>query len=136
MTAKKYLQKIKLYDSRINTKLEELQHLKEMVLKVTPTLKGDVVSSSGSQDKLGDAVAKIVDLEDEINKEIDRYVDAKEEVGSILDNLDDPDQLQVLHKRYVQYKTWEQIACEMNLSYRWVCVIHGKALQHLDNFLK
>lgn len=133
---KKYLQQIRLYDSRISTKLEELQHLKEMVLRITPTLKDDVGSGRGAQDKLGDAVAKIVDLEAEINRDIERYVNAKHEVGTTLEKLTDPDQLKVLHMRYVQYKTWEQIAYEMGFSYRWVCTIHGRALQEIEKILK
>lgn len=134
--SKKYLQQIRLYDSHINTKLEDLHCLKEMVTKITPTLKDDVVSGGGSQDKLGDAIAKIVDLEAEIDRDIDRYVAAKQEISATLDKLTDPDQLQVLHKRYVQYMTWEQIACEMNMSYRNVCYIHGKGLQTVNQILK
>lgn len=134
--SKKYLQQIQLYDSHITIKLAELAHLKGMVTKITPTLKDDVVSGGGNQDKLADAVAKIVDLEAEINRDIDRYVDAKRKVSSTMEKLDDPDQLKVLHMRYVQYKTWEQIAYEMGFSYRWVCTLHGRALQQIDNFLK
>lgn len=134
--SKKYLQQIRLYDSHIDTKLEDLHHLKEMVTKITPTLKDDVVSCGCDQDKLGDAIAKIVDLEAEIDRDIDRYVAAKQEISATLDKLTDPDQLQVLHKRYVQYMTWEQIACEMNMSYRNVCYIHGKGLQTVNQILK
>lgn len=135
--AKKYLQQIRLYDSRISTKLEELQHTKEMVLRITPALKKDVVSGGGgTQDQLAEAVARIVDLEAEINHDIDRYVNAKQEISATLEKLSDPDQLQVLHKRYVQYMTWEQIACDMNMSYRNVCYIHGKGLQTVNQILK
>ena len=133
---KKYLQQIRLYDSHINTKLEDLHQLKEMVTKITPTLKDDVVSGGGNQDKLGDAIAKIVDLEEEVNRDIDSYVNAKQEISNTFEKISDPDQLQVLHKRYVQYKTWEQIACEMNMSYRNVCYIHGKGLQSVNQILK
>lgn len=136
MTAKKYLQQIRLCDSRINTKLEELQHLKEMVLKVTPTLKSDVVTGGGSQDKLAEAAVKIVDLEAEINQEIDKYIEAKQEFSATLEKLEDPIYLQVLHKRYIQYKTWEAIACELNMSYRWVCTLHGRALQEIEKILR
>lgn len=134
--SKKYLQQIRLYDSHISTKLEELQHLKEMVAKITPTLKDDVVSGGGSQDKLADAVAKIVDLEAEVDRDIDRYVDAKREVSGTLDRLTDPDQVKVLHMRYVQHKTWEQIACDMSMTYRNVCYIHGKGLQAVNEIMK
>lgn len=136
LDAKRYLQQIRLYDSRISAKLEELQHTKEMALRVTPTLKKDAASGTGTQDKLAEAVAKIVDLEATINEDISRYIAAKQEISAVIDKLSDPDQLQVLHMRYVQYKTWEQIACDMGFSYRWVCTIHGRALQQVENFLK
>lgn len=136
LDAKRYLQQIRLYDSRISAKLEELQHTKEMALRVTPTLKKDAASGTGTQDKLAEAVAKIVDLEATINEDISRYIAAKQEISAVIDKLSDPDQLQVLHMRYVQYKTWEQIACNMGFSYRWVCTIHGRALQQVENFLK
>lgn len=136
LDAKRYLQQIRLYDSRISAKLEELQHTKEMALRVTPTLKKDAASGTGTQDKLAEAVAKIVDLEAAINEDISRYIAARQEISAVIDKLSDPDQLQVLHMRYVQYKTWEQIACDMGFSYRWVCTIHGRALQQVENFLK
>lgn len=136
LDAKRYLQQIRLYDSRISAKLEELQHTKEMALRVTPTLKKDAASGTGTQDKLAEAVAKIVDLEATINEDISRYIAARQEISAVIDKLSDPDQLQVLHMRYVQYKTWEQIACDMGFSYRWVCTIHGRALQQVENFLK
>ena len=59
---KAYLQKIRLYDTHINNEVAEMSRLKDMVTNITPTLKDDVVSGSGSKDKLGDTVAKIVDL--------------------------------------------------------------------------
>ena len=133
---KRYLQQIKLYDSHINTKLEERDRLLEMATRITPTLKDVVVSGGGNHDKLADAAVKLADLEAEIDIDIDRYVNAKQEISSVLDEISDPDQLQVLHKRYVQYKTFEQIACDMNMTYRNVCYIHGKGLLAVSEILK
>lgn len=134
--AKRYLQQIRLYDSHINAKLEELSHLKAMVTKITPTLKQDVVSGSGNQDKLSAAVAKIVDLEAEIDREVDRYVDARNAVTGTIDKVTDARLHKVLSKRYVEFKTWEQIACDMGKSYQWVCKLHGTALQVVEKILK
>lgn len=133
---KRYLQQIRLFDSHINAKLEELNHLKEMVTKITPTLKDDVVSGGGSQDKLADAVAKIVDLEAEIDREVDRYVDARNAVTSTIDKVTDERQHKILSQRYVQGKTFEKIASDMNYTYRWVCIMHGRALQTVEKILK
>lgn len=134
--AKAYLRKIELLDAHINNKLNDLCMLRTMVTKITATISPVVVSGSGNQDKLGDAVAKIVDLQDEINRNIDKYVDAKREVSAVLEKLQDPDHVKVLHKRYIEYKPWEQIACEMCCTYRNVCYIHGKALQAVGTVLE
>ena len=134
--AKAYLKKIELLDAHINNKLNDLHSLKTMVTKITATISPVAVSGTGSQDKLGDAVAKIVDLQEEINQKIDRFVDMKREISMVLEKVQDPDQVKVLHKRYFEYKPWERIACEMNYSFRNVCYIHGKGLQAVQEILE
>lgn len=128
-SAKDFLKQVQLYDMHINEKLEEMEHLKALTLKITATWKQDTISGSGNLDKLGDAVSKIVDLENEINKAIDIYIDKKKVVNAVIEQIQDPDQVAVLYKRYFQYESLEQIACELHCTYRNVCYIHGKALQ-------
>lgn len=136
-SAKEFLSQVELCDIHIGNKLDELQHLKDMVLKITSAWKDDVTSGgSGNQDKMGDAVSKIIDMENEINSAVDNYVDKKKEVSAMLERIQDPDQVSVLYKRYFQYMTWEQIACDMHMTYRNVCYIHGKALQVVEELLK
>lgn len=134
--AKRYLQQIRHYDSNINTKLEELHRLKAMTTKITPTLKPDVVSGGGTQDKLAEAMTKIIDLEAEINREIDFFVDARKVVTATIDKVEDARLHTVLNMRYVQFKTWEQIACYMGRSYQWVCKLHGTALQVVEKIIE
>ncbi len=134
--AKAYLQQIKLHDARIDRNIEELENLRAMTTKITATWKDDVVSGTGNQDKLGDAVAKIIDLQHEIGRDIDSYIDMKRKVWDLLERIKNPDQLQVLYKRYFKYEHWEQIACEMNMTYRNVCYIHGRALQAVSKLLE
>lgn len=134
--AKIFLMQVKLYDTKINAKLEELHHLKDMVIKITPTLSDTQGGGSGSQDKLGDAIAKIMDLEAEIDQSVDIFVDEKKAVADVLEKIDNPDQYNVLHSRYVQYKTFEQIACDMHMTYRNVCYIHGKGLNTVTRLME
>lgn len=137
--AKEYLQKIKYYDDRINTGLEDLSSLEELVTRITPVLKTDVVSSSGSQDKLGDTVAKIADLRTQINQDTDAFVDLKREALALLKKLpDDPKKpyYKILHMRYVKYMSLEKIAVEISYTYRWVRRLHGRALQEFQKLLE
>lgn len=127
--AKSYLQKIRLYDVQINSKIEELDRLKAMTTKITPTLSGDVVSGTRNQDKLGDAIARIVDLQTEIDRRIDTLCYLKRDAMELLDKLQNPNHYEILHKRYFLFLSLEQISVDMGYSYRNICYIHGKALQ-------
>lgn len=124
-----YLLQVKLCDAHINNKLEELAQLKALATKVTSTLKQDAVSGGGFGDKVGDVVSRIIDMQNEINAAIDEYIDKKKEVKRIIEQVTNPDQLNVLLKCYILHESLEQIACEMGYSYRNICYIHGRALQ-------
>lgn len=124
-----YLLQVKLCDAHINNKLEELAQLKALATKVTSTLKQDAVSGDGFGDKVGDVVSRIIDMQNEINAAIDEYVDKKKEVKRIIEQVTNPDQLNVLLKCYILHESLEQIACELGYSYRNICYIHGRALQ-------
>ena len=110
--------------------------LRELTTKVTTTLSGDVVSGSGSQDKIGDAIAKIVDTERAINRDIDTLVELREALSKKVDMLQDPNHIAVLHQHYFEFKSLEQIAADMGYTYRNVCYIHGKALQKFGTLLE
>ena len=133
---KAYLRRVEWYDAVINSKLEEVQALKDMTTKITSTLGGEIVSGTRGQDKLGNAVAKIIDLEAEIDQAIDDYIDLKKSVCSLIERVTDTDRHKVLHKRYVEFKPWEDIAEDMNMSLRNVYLIHGRALQDFEQLMK
>ena len=133
--AKEYLQNIRLLDSRINHSLAELADLEDMVLRITPVWRDDVISSSGSYDKLGDTVAKICDLKTQINKDIDTYVDLKREAIEKLKRITRTEYYEVLEMLYIQTKNLVEVAAEMHYSYRGICKLHGRALQAFEKVM-
>ena len=145
MDVKAYLKKVELYDTQINNKLEELAHMEDLATRISSFVKPDVVGGSSEQDKIGTAVAKIVDLQNEVNEAIDAYIDVKRKISAALGHIKDADQLRVLHLRYfgqhdqethrTHYLTWDEIAEEMHMTNRNVCYVHGRALQALKKVL-
>lgn len=135
MTAKEFLSQIRKCDNLINSKLAEIERLREFTTSITSTLKEDVVQSGGSPQRIADAIGKIVDLEREINADIDTYIALKKDIMDIIDTLDAPF-CDLLYKRYFKYEKWEQIAFEMNYSYRQVTRMHGRALTMVNNALE
>lgn len=137
LEAKEYLQRIRRCDTIINSKLAEVDSLYGMITRITPVLKDDVGSGGGgSQDKIGNALAKIVDLKNDINHDVDTFVDLKREATALLEKLDNPLHYEILHKRYILYQTFERIAADMDFTHRWVCKLHGRALQAFGKAMK
>ena len=136
MESAKYLREIKRLDSIINSGIAEMDAIYAMITRITPVLKDDVVTGSGNADKIGNAIAKLVDMREELNRDVDKLVDKKREASALLKKLQNPLHYEVLHKRYVMFETFEQIALEIGKTYRWVCVLHGRALQAFDKILQ
>lgn len=134
--AKEYLERIKWLDVMIDSKLEELATLEGIVKRITPVMNTTGGGATGNQDKLGDTIAKIVDLQEEINRDVDTFVNRKREATELLSRITRAEYFQVLHKRYVLYKSFEQIAMDMKYSYRGVCYVHGRALQAFGKVLE
>lgn len=88
---------------------------------------------------MGNAIAKIADLDDEINAKVDRYVDRVREASELLEEVSKRNlsHYTVLTKRYTKDKTWAQIASEMNYADTdGAKKLHGRALQTFDAVLR
>ena len=136
MKAITYLKQIKKLDSEITTAIDELAELEALATKTTSVLGGERVQSSGSHDKMADCVVKIVERKAKLNKDIDKLVDLKAEARQLICEACDDGCTELLHKRYLQKKSWEQIAVEMNYTYHWVSGgLHQRALAQLQKRL-
>jgi len=128
MTVKEYLGQAYRLDQRINSKLEQLESLNGLATKCTSTLTGMPKNPSRSTSMVADAVAKIVDLQVEINRDIDLLVDLKCDMVRIIKSVDNAEYQTLLELRYLCFKTWEQIAVDMNYCIDNVYRIHRKAI--------
>lgn len=78
----------------------------------------------------------LVELEDKLDAKIDELYRIKNEILDTIFRLDDPRERMVLKGRYVDMKTWEQIAVEMSYSYMQVTRIHGYALNSIKDVIE
>lgn len=136
MKAKEYLQQLKLLDVKIDQKLKQAGDLRQMA-QVTGALdcSKDRVQTSPSEDSLSNAVIRYLSLEEEIDRQIDQFVDLKNLIINQIQELKDVNYVQVLFKRYVEYKALEVIAVEMGYTYQYVRILHGHALQDFEKII-
>ena len=135
MKAKEYLMQVERIERIIRNKREEIFRLRNSVESTTAINTGERVMSSGSQDKLGDTITKMVLMQDEISADIEILLIKRREVIATIDQVGDAELIDLLYRRYCLFKSWEQIACEMNYTYRWVTKLNGKALLKVQKIL-
>ena len=135
MKSKEYLNRIRYSDRLISSKFRQIKNLEDMATKITMDLSTERVQSSGGDDKISSLVANIVDLQNEITRDIKKLINLKRDVVHKINSLPDASHRMVLTLRYLEFKQWEQIAVEMEYSYQWVHRIHGRALQEFEKLL-
>lgn len=93
---------------------------------------GAEVSSNGIGNSSEEILLRIIDKEQELNADIDKYSKMLTESMELIDRLENPQHIQVIYKRYLQNKRWENIAVEMNRDLRQIYRLHGEALVELQ----
>ena len=129
MTARDYLSQAYRLDQRINSKLEQVESLNELATKVSSTLTGMPKNPNSATSTMADTVTKIIALQAEINNDIERLVDLKREMVAVIKAVANTERQTLLELRYLCFKTWEQIAVEMNYTVRNVHLLHKEALK-------
>ena len=132
MTAKEYLSQAHRLDQRIDAKIAQVKSLNDLATKCTATITGMPRNPNGSGSTMETAVCKIIDLQDEINRDIDRLVDLKREIMEVIKAVADTEYQILLEKRYLCFHTWEQIAVDMGYNVRHLYRIHDEALEKVQ----
>lgn len=125
-----YLERVEKLNAMIENKMAELTQWRGIALGITPQLQGDRVQSSGSQQKMADAINHVADLQTEINEMVDKLIDTKQEIIETIEKLN-ATEYDVLHKRYIQGMTFDEIGLARKKSKSWATTVHGRALQSL-----
>ena len=124
---KEYLWQLRRLEVCIEQRQEELNRLRELIGSHAIDY-GERVQISPSADEIPNEVIRRAELEADISRKIEKYLQLKHKIINEIQSLDNAVYVSILYKRYVEYKSLEEIAVEMNYSYIWIKKNHGKAL--------
>lgn len=131
MDAKEYLEQIEDIDTKIANKSIEVAQWKLIAKQTTACMDGsERVQSSGSQQKMANAVTIYTSIEEEISE----LVKQRDDIAKTIEQLTTKE-YNVLHKKYFQGMSYRAIAEESNKSYSWATSTHNDAIEHLQGIL-
>ena len=139
MEAKEYLNKIKILDVKVKNKRLEIEDIHNQMKGMTGISYepkegvSGTINNKSPQERL---IHKYIEYQNELNDIINELFEYKKQAMKLIDKINKAEYVDVLYKRYIHYMKWEQIAIDMNYTYRSVLKIHGQALKEFDKILK
>lgn len=132
-----WLNNVKKLDQLIEAKTAERERLIEMATDISAKAPdGMPFSNTGTvNQKMENAVVDLVVLEQELKNVIASYIQCKGEIVSTLEKLP-AKEYAVLHRYYIRYMTYEEIAEDMDISTVQVWRIKKKGEEILSDVIE
>lgn len=97
-----------------------------------PSVNHDGMPQGNAHSDLSGYVARLDALISQLEHEQAMAVRQYKEIHDRIHKMQDGAEKEVLIRRYLMGRTWEQIAAEMDYNYRWVLRLHGRALRSFE----
>ena len=136
MQVKEYLSQARYLDFGIRAKMKQVESLNRLATEACSALLGTPHGQNRCISKTENTVVKIIDLQNEIRRDIDRLVDRKRKIAALICAIDSPVQQALLEKRYLCFQPWEQIAADLGFSMHYLYKVHNVALEKCEKILK
>ena len=136
-STKAFLYRVKKLDQMIENKKEERERWYLLATNITAGSAPETgvrVQSSGSQQRMADAIDRKIDIGAEIDAAIRQLYKERQEIISMIEQLSF-DEYDILYKVYIQYHELREVADMKNRSYSWVTSVHGIALKNLQKII-
>lgn len=132
MTTEEWLKRGWKLNNEINSLIEEKEKALALACSVTaPTDHERITATRRNSSEERFISYAYEEYEKKINSLINALYQIKLEIASAISLVEDSALRNLLIKRYLQFKTWEQIATEMNYSCRQIVRLHEKALREV-----
>lgn len=110
---------------RCNADLEELRSTSSLLVPAY----GEHTGGGSLKHDTSDFICKLQQQEDELERLKLEWLNKRIEVKTFLNQITMNENVKnVLILRYVSLRKWEEIACAINCSFRWVHTLHSQGL--------
>lgn len=134
MNAKDYLLEYKRIDARVRVLQAEVEKLRTDAEGMNINLDG-MPKASGNTDKVARLAVLLAAYETELTDELSNLWKKRMEIVTELGKLKEPKHFTILHERYIEGKTWEHIAVDMDITWRHCHRLHGHALVEFEKII-
>lgn len=135
MTAREYLESYKIMQTRINVLTAEIERLRAEAESMSISLDG-MPKGQGTQDKTARLAVQLAECETVLQSEMSGLWSRRMRIIEELGMLKSHKHQKLLHLRYIDCKSWELIAVEMDITWRHCYRLHGSALAEFEKVMQ
>ncbi len=133
MKAKEYLLQIETLQTKIEQKRQRAKEYRELALTSGGfDYSKERVQTSNLGGQIENPVIRYIALEQEISEDVLNLQQIKDKITGEIHNINNPDFIKLLYKRYVESINLSVIAKEMQYSYDRIRHMHGEALKEFE----
>ena len=125
--AQLFLEQVEKLDAMIRNKLIEKQQWRDIEEDIAANVAGELEQSS--------AIRRCEEMEAELDSLVALLIAKKKEVTQTIEQLYSATEYNVLHMRYIQFKTLQEIADAYGYEYTWATTTNGRALKNVSEIL-
>ena len=133
---KEYLSKVRYIDNEIDAKEEIKSQMRKRLTSVKATQYREIDVQGGVRKTNEDRILEYVEYSEQINELIDKLIDLKMTTVEQIENIDDGLYRTILTERYINNKSWEDVAKAINYGERRTLQYHNDALREFANVNK
>lgn len=102
MTTYEYLNQVNRLEKKIRNNIANASRIRELIMGVSSLrFDNDRVQNSRTVDITGDKIARLIDIESKTNDLVDQLIDLRETIVQQIDSIDNDNQYDVLHLRFI-----------------------------------
>lgn len=126
---KEYLNGYKFQCKKIKALEEQLESLRASIESAKRYQITDMPGSKNQTD-ISDSIVKLEKVVTKIMEAKKERIDKRADIESVIVDMEDGTEAQIIHKRYIELKDWEEICYEIGYSWKQTHRYHNSALKN------
>ncbi|WP_444313208.1 DUF1492 domain-containing protein [Megasphaera sp.] len=130
--AEEYLNTIRRLDARLRVKEHERKRLEDDICSLSAIDYSNSHVAGGRPLDISDKIARLDDIIRRANEEWDSFIDRRDEAASLIEQIENPDQRDVLMGYYVWCFGWADVMADIGVGKTKLFELKRDAMSHFE----
>ena len=136
MNAKTFLSRAYILQQAIRIKHEQISQMRDQLTNISISYDKEKITSTPDSSPMEKNIVQMIAMKQELENDIVQLAVVQKETLDIINRVENVKAREVLSKHYLGFKSWRDIAEEMDISQKWALNLHTKGLKQVDNLLQ